>query len=300
MVAGRAVWWARVAGNLGRMVDLGDSRLVVVLSLGFVCGGRPALRAQGVPREREITAPERRMLFAPDPEKPGITDRVWFKSEEEMTEQDRAEAANAEAAIGEKAGFMGLGYDQGQWTYKQIVCAALPNHLFLQYTRNNGAGDVSLFSASVPRGGEGRVRIIPIEMRGYSLFSPAPINALTISAFNHIRGEERAAGADVPDWLGTALCYAALAGGHPQAAHMPNVEESAKADNSPTATLEVEVNGRATLSFADVAAMPGPMEWTMIFDRKGTLLKAKHAPADLVTVRKLNPKPVDEKGKPRE
>jgi hypothetical protein len=172
--------------------------------------------------------------------------------------------------------------------------------LFLQYTRNNGVGDVSLFSASVPRGGDGRVRIIPIQMRGYSLFSPAPINALTISAFNHIRAEEHAAGEDAPDWLGTALCYAAIAGGHPQAAQMPGVEENGRAADAPPAGLRVENDGAATLSFADVAATPRPMECTMIFDKKGTLLKARHAPADLVTVHKLNPAPVDEKGRARQ
>jgi hypothetical protein len=258
------------------------------------------LKSQSVPLEKPITAPERTMLFATDPVKAGTTDRVWFRSGEEMTAQDRAEAANAEAAIGEKAGFMGLGYDQGKWTYRQVVCPALPNHLFLQYTRNNGVGDVSLFSASVPRGGEGRVRIIPIQMRGYSLFSPAPINALTISAFNHIRAEERAAGEDAPDWLGTALCYAALAGGHPQAAHLPGADESAKAEAAPPATLEVEVDGAATIDFVDVAALARPMDWTMIFDKKGTLLKARHAPAGLVTVHKLNPAPVDEKGRARQ
>jgi hypothetical protein len=255
---------------------------------------------QAVPREKAITAPERAMLFATDPVKPGITDRVWVRSTDEMTAQDRAEAANAEAAIGEKAGFMGLGYNQGNWTYTQVVCPALPNHLFLRYTRNNGVGDVSLFSASVPRGGEGRVRIIPIQMRGYSLFSPAPINALTISAFNHIRAEEHAAGEDAPDWVGTALCYAALAGGHPQAARMPSVDENANAVGAPQAMLEVEVNGGATLSFADVGGAARPMEWTMIFDKKGTLLKARRAPAELVRVRKLNPAVVDEKGRARE
>ena len=71
---------------------------------------------------------------------------------------------------------------------------------------------MSVFSASVPRNGAGRVRIVPILKRGYSLFSPAPINALTISAFNHIRAEEGEAANS--DWLGNALCYAALAGSH--------------------------------------------------------------------------------------
>jgi hypothetical protein len=284
------------------MLRIQKSRVVAALVVGLVCAGLHAQESQPVLREKPINAPERPMLFAPDPEKPGITDTIWFRSADEMRAQDRAEAANAEAAIGEKAAFMGLGYDQGKWTYQQVVCPALPNHLFLQYTRNNGVGDVSLFSASVPRGGEGRVRIIPIQMRGYSLFSPAPINALTISAFNHIRAEEHAAGEDAPDWLGTALCYAALAGGRPQAAHFPGrnaggSSESANAEAAPPATLEIEVNGAATISFADVAASPRPMEWTMSFDRKGTLLKARHAPAELVTVRKLNPAPVDEKGR---
>jgi hypothetical protein len=277
---------------------------VAALALGLVCVGAQGLAAQAVPVEKPINAPERTMVFAADPLKAGVTDRVWLRAADAMTAQDRAEAANAEAAIGEKAGFMGLGYDQGKWTYKQVVCPALPNHLFLQYTRNNGVGDVSLFSASVPRGGEGRVRIIPIQMRGYSLFSPAPVNALTIAAFNRIRAEEHGSsdGADDggDDWLGTALCYAALAGGHPQAAHLPGVAESEKAATAPTALLEVEVNGGAMLSFADVAAVPSPMEWTMIFDSKGTLLKAKHAPAELLTVRKLNPARVDEKGRARE
>jgi hypothetical protein len=158
---------------------------------------------------------------------------------------------------------------------------------------------VSVFSASVPRGGEGRVRIIPIQMRGYSLFSPAPINAMTISAFNHIRAEEQAAGADAPDWLGTALCYAALAGGHPQAARMAG-DGGLLDGGAPPARLVVEQNGGAEIWFTDGSARPRPMEWTMSFDRKGTLLKARHAPADLVAERKLTPAPVDEKGRARE
>ncbi len=112
---------------------------------------------------------------------------------------------------------------QGTWNATQVVCPALPHHLFLRYTRNNGTGDVTVFTASIPRNGDGRVRIIPIQRRGYSLFSPAPINALTISAFNHIRAEEpddqRAA-----NWLGNGLCYAALAGGHPR---MPDPDADA-------------------------------------------------------------------------
>jgi hypothetical protein len=40
----------------------------------------------------------------------------------------------------EHAGYSGFELEQGGWDYEQLVCPALPNHLFLQYTRNHGAG----------------------------------------------------------------------------------------------------------------------------------------------------------------
>ena len=58
-----------------------------------------------------------------------------------------------------------------------------------------------MFSASIPRGGEGRVRIIPIVRKGYSLFSPARIGALTIASFNRIHSEEENTGWRA-NWLG--------------------------------------------------------------------------------------------------
>lgn len=277
-------------------MDSGGAGCAIVFAgLGLVLACSAAAEPQAVPREKVIPAREHTLLFTQDPVKAGVTDRVWSLAEDEMAPQDKAEAANSQAAVGERAAFLGLGFDRGQWTYEQIVCPALPNHLFLKYTRSNGADDVSVFSASVPRGGEGRVRIIPIQMRGYSLFSPAPVNALTMSAFNRIRAEERASGGDdAPDWLGTALCYAALAGAG-RIGGGPAQGSTAKAESVSTAAMELEPAGGATLSFSD--ASPRPMEWTMVFDRRGTLLKARHERADLIAVRKLNPKPVDEKGR---
>src|ERR1035437_1701964 len=182
-----------------------------------------------MPQPRHVRkAAQRPMPFPPGSETPGPAASLEFRAPEflqvaQMSPQDRDLAADAESSIGERAGFAGLEFNQGKWNYQQVVCPVLPNHLFLQFTRNNGAGDASVFSASIPRGGDGRVRIIPILRRGYSLFSPAPINALTISAFNHIRAEEHPAKA--PEWLATGLCYAALAGGAPPSgapAGLPN------------------------------------------------------------------------------
>jgi len=223
---------------------------------------------------------------------------VEFRAAEKMTEKDRLLEADAESAIGEKAGFADLGFNVGKWSYQQIVCPALPNHLFLGFTRNNGVGDVSLFSASIPRNGEGRVRIIPIQRRGYSFFSPAPINALTISAFNHIRAEEQSDQA--PDWAGTALCYAALAGAHPEAEVPADSAADRKYPQNPHAILNIPDRGGAIIEFTDVTVRPRPMTWTLSFNGKGRLLKATHAPAGLIAAKAVPAIPVDGQGRPVE
>jgi hypothetical protein len=217
------------------------------------------------------------MPFPPGSETKGPVQPVEFRSVDQMTQKDRDLAADAESSIGERAGFAGLEFNAGPWSYRQMLCPALHNHIFLRFTRNSGSGDVSVFTASIPRNGEGHVRIIPILRRGYSLFSPAPINALTISAFNHIRAEEHPD--KIPDWLGTGLCYAALAGAQPETPTAAKIPESRKFPTAVPAKLVIPVGGGAIIQFAEGAATALPMEWTMTFDSKGKLLKATHSSA---------------------
>jgi hypothetical protein len=210
---------------------------------------------------------------------------VDFRPEEQMGEKDRLLLANSESSIAEHAGFAGLEFSKSGWKTRQIVCPTFPNHLFVQYTRSNGDGDVSVFSASIPRNGDGRVRIVPILRRGYSLFSPAPINALTISAFNHIRAED--AETANTDWLGNALCYAALAGARPEIV-APGAEPALhKPIPALTAAMDVEMQakGMEVVRFDDAAAHPRAMEWQMTFTHQGKLVKATHRPASMVAVR---------------
>jgi len=216
---------------------------------------------------------------------------IEFRPADQMTEQDKLLLANSEASIAEHAGFSGFELDQQKWNYQQIVCPALPNHLLLQYTRNNGEGDVTVFSASIPRDGEGRVRIVPILRRGYSLFSPAPINALTISAFNHIRAEEPSTGSS--DWLGNGLCYAALAGAHPQIVSPDAVPRINKPIPALMAVLDVNLDAKneEVIRFADASAIPRPMAWSMTFSRSGKLIKAKHSPAPMSTIVPVSEQP---------
>jgi hypothetical protein len=276
----------------------------IVLGCAFFCSPSWAQEAQA---DQDASTPQPRLVrqkaqrpvpFSLVTETPAPAAALEFRPFDRMTQQDRDLAADAEASIDERAGYANLEFNQGKWNYQQIVCPALPNHLFLQFTRNNGAGDVSVFSASIPRGGEGRVRIIPILRHSYSLFSPAPINALTISAFNHIRAEEHPAKA--PEWLATGLCYAALAGAHPQAALLAEDAEGTEFPAAMSAVLQIPNDGGAIIRFTDVAAAPRPMEWTMTFDGKGKLLKATHLPASLVTEMEIHPEAVDERGRPRQ
>ncbi len=242
----------------------------------------PQLPAQNAPQEKTTLDAARLKPYFTDSDDPHRPHAIEFRAVDQMTEQDRLQASNAESAIAEQARYSGLEFNQGQWSYRQVVCPALPNPIFLRFLRDGGAGDVSVFTASIPRGEEGRVRIIPIQRRGYSLFSPAPINTLTLSAFNHIRAEENPeqVPAKAPDWLGTALCYAALAGGHPRAASVSDDPASESLRVANTALLRVENNGGAVLSFTDVSAHPRPMRWTMTFDRNGKLGKGDDAPAE--------------------
>ncbi|MGA8087397.1 MAG: hypothetical protein WCA10_08835 [Terracidiphilus sp.] len=215
---------------------------------------------------------------------------VAFRSPDQFSEQDRLLLADSESSIAEHAGFAGLAFSQSNWKTRQIVCPTFPNHLFVQYTRNNGAGDVSVFSASIPRNGNGRVRVVPILKRGYSLFSPAPINALTISAFNHIRAEDPETANS--DWLGNALCYAALAGARPEilaASAEPAVHKPIPAL---TAAMDVQMQARGieVIRFDDAAARPHAMEWQMTFTHQGKLIKATHRPAAMMAVRPASQK----------
>lgn len=214
----------------------------------------------------------------------GFGQPVQVLSEAGITAHDRDLVADAQSSIQERAGFENLDFNGQGWTYQQLVCPALPNHLFLRFSRDTGMRQMSMFAAAIPRNGDGRVHIIPILRKGYSLFSPAPIGALTIAAFNRIRAEENT---DAPaDWLGTGLCYAALAGANPESeAATAGSDQIGETPAAIAPTLVVNSDGGVIIRFADVSTSPHPMEWNMFFNPRGKLLKATHAPATVLRYR---------------
>ena len=198
-----------------------------------------------------------------------------------VTAQDQQLEANEENSIRERAGVHLMDFTREGWSYSQIDCPALPGHLFLRFTRAAGKGDVSAFSVSIPRSGQGKDRIIPIQRRGYSLFSPAPIDSMTIASFNHILTEEHAAGE--LDWAGVAVCYAALAG--------TGGEGTLSLTPVGPPILELQNDGGATIVFTTTD--PRAKDWTMVFDRSGVLKKATHTGGADYT---FHPVPVDKRG----
>ena len=217
--------------------------------------------------------------FAANARLPETSDPLEFLSQDQMSATDRSLAANADPKIREAAALAGLDFDRGKWRYQQLVCRALPNHLFLMFEADDGPGDVSLFSAAITRGAGGGVRVIPIERRGYSLFAPTPVNGLTVAAFNRIRADEPENKS--VDWLATALCYAALAGAHPAISSAKQNSAAAMPVAAATAlvfppTLEIGASGDSTVRFVDVSVERQPTEWALTFSQKGQLLRVDH------------------------
>ncbi len=208
---------------------------------------------------------------------------VEYRTREQMSAEDRALADKSKAAIGEATTFVGIDFDRGNWSYQQLVCAALPAHLFLLYKADNGSGDMTLFSAAIPRAGNGQVRVIPIRRRGFAPFSPAPVNGLAIAAFNRIRADEPAN--QKPNWLPTALCYAALTGPRPQIS--PASGKTADFAIEFTPTIQIEKYGGSTVRFVDVAAPQQPMQWALTFGPAGQLVSVDHSAATVYPVKTL-------------
>lgn len=200
-----------------------------------------------------------------------VAHAIVFRSEDQMTAADRALVAGAEPSIHDDATLSGFDFDIGKWSFQQLECQALPDHLFLLFKGDNGKGDVSLFSAAIWRPAKDQARVIPIQRRGFSLFSPAPVNPLTISVFNRVRAEEPAS--RNADWLSTALCYAALTGAHPQVSLSPDKSSGAELSLAFPPTLEIGSFGESTVRFVDLAAGNVPVQWALTFDLKGNLVK---------------------------
>ncbi len=275
-------------------------RILAVLAftaLAVLCAPCKAQEARSLPSSPEPIPVTRRaaprpMPFSLDGDGPEAA-LIDFRSVDQINQQDRELWAEARTSIRERADIAGMDFNQSSWEVRQIVCSALPAHLFLTFTRDSGTSVASAFTASIPRG-PGQLRVIPILRRGYSPYSPAPVNEQTLSAFNHLRAEEHPA--QPPEWLATGLCYAALAGAHPAIALTGNLHHSEDSNAAP-ASLTVSPDSGGQISFIDLNANPQRALWTMSFDGNGKLLKVTQsaAPKSRRKVIQTNPAKIHER-----
>jgi hypothetical protein len=216
-----------------------------------------------------------------------------------MSPEDERFAEGAQTAIAERAAHQGfnlwehVGTSPEDWGYEQAVCPAFPDQMILEYSRDRGHGDISLFSAIIPRGNEGHVRVIPVRRRSYSLWTPTAANTLTLNDFNHLV-KENPNGLD-PDWLTIGLCYAAMAGGHVRAGLQAMTPAQEDYPLFVPAILTAFAKTGAEVRFADVTPYADPkshaMVWVMNFAQSGRLMKVRHVVAGEVVERVLPPTP---------
>jgi len=206
-----------------------------------------------------------------------------------MTQEDKDLAASAAGAIRERAALYELGFNQGDWQESQLECPAFPQHLFLRFTRNMGTGDLSMFTVSIPRGREGRVRVIPILRRGFAPIFSAPESKTTMAAFNQVRAEEHI-GAKA-DWSAVSVCYAAMTSAR---WNQPHDAVTLVMVGSPTLVL----GDHGVLSVALELADPAPGRWVVLYDRSGQVVKTEYTGFRDLTWRPVPAPVADLKGKP--
>ena len=203
---------------------------------------------------------------------------------DQMSPSDQQLLATSASALANRAGEQGFRLaGQGSaessdgWQIQQMVCPALPDHLLLWYRRNAGTRRESSFTVALPRTSSARLHLVPVERAGYSLFTPSRRNRMTIVVFNDLLREDQHP--DRRDWMGLALCYAALAGERVQPTFNPTsgVPSSATAQPTPSvvpATLSISWTQNPEVSFVARNDSSQRLQlWKLDFQRDGQLRK---------------------------
>lgn len=249
---------------------------LMALSAALCAAQYPAPRAgkeakRILPPPAEISSP-----FAMAAPSSQAADSIAFVDADSMTAQDQDQVRDAEPAIHRKAALQGFDFAKGSWTYQQIACPVFPGQILLLYTRDGGVGDVSKFSAIVPRDGNGAVQVLPLLRRSYSLFTSARVNPMTIAAFNILREHEHLD--RKVDWLATGLCYAALTGARVALSRGENHNARQPTLPATNALLQVNVDGSAVVRFFNVEDPQHVESWALTFDRHGKLMSVLVTP----------------------
>ncbi len=193
----------------------------------------------------------------------------------EMSASD-AELLNArEAEVSRAAAFYGFDISDTSWTYQQVVCRSLPDHLILSFSNEGGTRGSSHFVAVVPHGTD-KVEVVANFAHGLLPFRPAAEREGSYGVFNRMVQADRGERAVSPNahWLNLAMCYAALTGMPPQVAALQDevaASEALAKRRGSTPIIRVGNHGAAEVAFSDVRLTDRTGNWTLSFDRNGQL-----------------------------
>jgi hypothetical protein len=196
----------------------------------------------------------------------------------QMNAADRALLQQREVAVSSAAAFYGFDISDSRWTYQQIVCRSLPDHMMLNFENDSVEHGPSHFVAVVPANGD-KVQVVTDYAHGLLPFHAAWEKSAAYQAFNQMittdRGERELGPSS--HWLNLGMCFAALAG------HLPRVpvpKESVEASealtkrNGITPIILIDPGKDAQVYFSDIsAARTG--NWRLRFDNRGRLTKAQ-------------------------
>jgi hypothetical protein len=196
----------------------------------------------------------------------------------EMSAANRALLQQREMDVSSAAAFYGFDISDSHWTYQQIVCRSLPDHMMLNFENDSVEHGASHFVAVVPANGD-KVQVVTDYAHGLLPFHAAWEKSAAYEAFNRMTTSDRGEHALGPQshWLNLSMCFVALTGHVPQVA-LPreNVEASemlAKRNGS-TPIIMIDPGKDAEVHFSDVSAKRTG-NWQLRFDTRGRLTRAQ-------------------------
>jgi hypothetical protein len=196
-----------------------------------------------------------------------------------MSAADRERLEQRQAEVSRAAAFYGFDISDSHWSYRQIECHTLPDHLLLSFDSDSAEHGASHFVAVVPPG-DGKVQVVTAYAHGLLPFRATWEKSTAYATFNRMTALDRGEHSLGPDshWLNLAMCFTALTG------HIPQVPEPMKdvgasealvKRNGSTAIILIDAPGNAEVRFSDIAQSDRVGNWRLRFDKRGRLLQAQ-------------------------
>jgi hypothetical protein len=196
----------------------------------------------------------------------------------QMSAADRALLEQREVDVSSAAAFYGFDISDNRWTYQQIVCRSLPDHMMLDFENGSVEHGPSHFVAVVPANGD-KVQVVTDYAHGLLPFHAAWEKSTAYQAFNQMittdRGEHELGPSS--HWLNLGMCFAALSGHLPRVAVPKESVEASEAltkRNGSTPIIMIDAEKNAEVDFSDISAAKTG-NWRLQFDHRGRLTKAE-------------------------